>query len=62
MRKTAIAGGAVVAGIVAAPIVLAGAALAGLTHLDPIVLGAMPVREPRDGQAAAWFVLARWDW
>jgi len=62
MRKTAIAGGAVVAGIVAAPVVLAGAALAGLAQLDPIVLGAMPVGEPRDGQAAAWFVLARWNW
>ena len=62
MRKTAIAGGAVVAGIVAAPVVLAGAALAGLAQLDPIVLGAMPVGEPRDGQAAAWFVLCRWDW
>lgn len=62
MRKTAIAGGAVVAGIVAAPVVLAGAALVGLSQLDPIVLGAMPVGEPRHGQPAAWFVLARWDW
>jgi hypothetical protein len=62
MRKTAIAGGTAVAGLVAAPIVLAGAVLAGLSQLDPIVLGAMPVGEPRDGRAAAWFVLARWDW
>jgi hypothetical protein len=62
MRKTAIAGGAVVAGLVAAPVVLAGAALAALSQLDPIVLGAMPHGEPREGQAAAFFVLARWDW
>lgn len=62
MCRTAIAGGAVVAGIVAAPVVLAGAALAGLSQLDPIILGAMPAGEPRDGTPAAWFVLARWDW
>jgi hypothetical protein len=45
MRKTAIAGFAIVAGV---------------SQLDPS--SAMPGGEPRDGQAAAWFVLARRDW
>lgn len=63
VRRTAVAGGTIAAGIVAAPVVLAGAALAaGLSQLDPIILGAMPIGEPREGQPAAWFVLARWDW
>lgn len=62
VRRGAVVGGAVVAGAVAAPVVLAGAALAGLAQLDPIILGAMPLGEPREGQPAAWFVLARWDW
>jgi hypothetical protein len=62
VRRTALAGGALVAGLAAAPVVLAGAALAGLAQLDPIILGAMPMDEPRDGRPAAWFVLARWDW
>jgi hypothetical protein len=62
LRRTAVAGGAVVAGIAAAPVVIAGAALAGLSQLDPIVLGAVPSGEPREGQVAGWFVLCRWDW
>ena len=62
LRRTAVTGGALAAGIAAAPVLLAGAAVAGLAELDPIILGAVPVGEPRDGEMAAWFVLARWDW
>lgn len=62
VRKTAIAGGGAVVAIAAAPVVLAGAALAGVAQLDPIILGAIPAGEPRDGEIAAFFVLARWDW
>ena len=62
LRRTAVAGGAVVAGIVAAPVVIAGATLAGLAQLDPIILGAIPAGEPREGQIAGWYVLCRWDW
>jgi hypothetical protein len=62
LRRTAIAGGVVVAGLAAAPIVIAGAALAGLAQLDPIIIGAVPAGEPREGQMAGWFVLCRWDW
>lgn len=58
VRRTAIAGGAVVA----APVVLAGSALAAIGQLDPIVIGALPAGEPREGTPAAYFVLARWDW
>jgi hypothetical protein len=62
LRRTAIAGGVVVAGLAAAPVIVAGATLAGLAQLDPIIIGAIPAGEPREGQIAGWFVLCRWDW
>lgn len=62
LGRAAKVGGAIAVGAAAAPVIALGAAAAVLTQLDPIVLGAVPVGEPRDGQPAAWFVLARWDW
>lgn len=61
-RRTAAAGGALAAGIAAAPVILVGGALAGLAQLDPIILGALPAHRAREGEPAAWFILARWDW
>jgi len=49
--------------VVAAPFVLAGAALGALAAgLDPIVFGVIPAGRPVDGQPAAWYALASWDW
>jgi len=45
-----------------APVALVGGALASLATLDPIILGAVPAIGARQGEPAAWFVLARWDW
>jgi hypothetical protein len=53
----------IVAGIAAAPFLLAGAALAALAAgLDPIVFGVIPAGPPMQGQPAAWYIIARWDW
>jgi hypothetical protein len=42
--------------------VITGAALASLATVDPIVFGVIPAGRAIDGQPAAWYVLARWDW
>lgn len=62
IRRTAVAGGVLAAGVVAAPVVLTGAAFVALAQVDPIILGAIPAGESREGQLAGFFVLARWDW
>jgi hypothetical protein len=48
--------------IAVAPFALAVAAAGALATLDPIVFGAIPAVSAVDGEPAAWFVLARWDW
>jgi hypothetical protein len=49
--------------VVAAPFIVAGAAVAALTAgLDPIIFGVIPAGVPVEGQPAAWYVLASWDW
>lgn len=58
MRKVATGMGVAAA----APFVLAGAAIGALATLDPIVLGAIPAISSVEGEPAAWYVLARWDW
>lgn len=54
--------GIAAAGIAMAPLAIVGGALASLATLDPIILGAIPAISTNEGQPAAWFVLARWDW
>lgn len=58
MRKTVPIMGA----IAAAPFVLAGAAIASIATLDPVVFGAIPAASSAEGEPAAWYVLARWEW
>lgn len=49
--------------IIAAPIVIAGAAAAALVGgLDPIVFGVIPAGPATEGQPAAWYILAEWEW
>ena len=48
--------------IEAAPVVLVGTAAAAISTIDPIIFGAVPAVSAREGEPAAWYVLARWDW
>jgi hypothetical protein len=60
-RASAIAGATAMAAL-AAPVVLVGTAAAAISTIDPIIFGAVPAVSAREGEPAAWYVLARWDW
>jgi hypothetical protein len=62
MRTAAVVTGTAAAAAVAVPFALVGAAVGSLATLDPIVFGVVPAVSPREGEPAAWYVLARWDW
>ena len=62
MRKASVAAAATAMAALAAPVVLAGSAAAALATIDPIIFGVVPAVSTREGEPAAWYVLARWDW
>ncbi len=62
MRKASVAAAATAMAALAAPVVLVGSAAAALATIDPIIFGVVPAVSTREGEPAAWYVLARWDW
>ena len=62
VRRASVVAGATAITALAAPVVLVDSAAAAITRLDPIIFGAVPAVSAREGEPAAWYVLARWDW
>ena len=62
LARVAKVGAAAGVAAVAAPFLLVGAAAGALTHLDPIIVGAVPAVGSRPGDPATWWMLTKWDW
>jgi hypothetical protein len=57
MRQGAVVGGQAALAVAAAPFMVIGS-----LAVDPIIIGAIPAVTAEEGELAAWYVLARWEW
>ncbi len=62
IRRASVVVGTTAMAALAAPVVAAGSAAAAIATIDPIIFGAVPAVSAREGEPAAWYVLAKWDW